>query len=142
MSAAALHYEYWTQLSKYLEARGSGVAIQPKSANWVWSVRLGPSFRLTCSNNTRDGISFVGLEGTGAQRNEKFEAFLSTHRAGVDRELGSVDWKRSPQQAPPQATVSRASNLSDRSSWPALNEWFATTLEHWTTVLTPLVQGR
>lgn len=139
-----LHLEFWTQFRQYLESIGSSVRIsRPWKQYWA-NVPVGrTNFTINAWNNARDGRSGVFLLLSGPDAKAHFSLIEERYRAEVEDRLagfGQVSWDRFPNYQMSQIGVRRPSTLTNRSEWPALNEWMAKALEATHSLFTPIVR--
>ena len=97
-------------------------------------------FRLAAWNSIQDARSGVALVGEGFGAKRHYCALRGGHDTEIEAKLGPVEWLAPPGQDRWRVRTVHPSMLSDRETWPALNLWFAETLEQWATVLRPLVR--
>jgi hypothetical protein len=140
-STEQLYLEYWTQLRQFLDSRGSAIQMRNPAPQYWTNIALGRvGFRLTAWNSIRDARSGVALvvDGFGAKRH--FCTLRREHGSEIEAKLAPVQWLAPPDQERRRVSTVRPSMLSDRETWPALNQWFAETLEQWAAVFRPLVR--
>lgn len=136
-----LHLEFWTQFRQFMEERNSPVRVGKPSADPWKSFSLGRTrFALIAVNRIIRGNSAVYLQIQAPNAKPHFHLIKQKYDHEVLTALGpNVEWRELPERAESQIVARRDSTMSDRSTWPELNAWFAGTLESMNTLFRPIV---
>jgi hypothetical protein len=140
-SAQRLHLEFWTQFQQYMLDRKSDVSVRkPLPESWsIFSVGRTHSW-LTAQNDLERGSSLVELTLRGEDAASCSHLLRTQYREQIEGQLGSLDWRELPNRVSKCVSIDHTSNLSDRSTWPSLDAWFAETLEKWSRVFRPILK--
>lgn len=136
-----LHLEFWTQFRQFMDDRQSTIKTQsPSTDSWL-NVAVGRSGFVIClRNGMKNSYSEIMLVISGPDKAAYFENLRANHGPEIEHHLGPVEWRDSPQRKEAQIGLRRNTTPVDRTTWPELDEWFASALEEWVKVLGPIIR--
>lgn len=142
VSPLRLQYKaYWTAFSKFLEAKGSALAIgTPLAESWAsFSIGRSHSHLETVVSKQKNRLR-VCLTLGGQDAKPHFH-LLRERATAVEDSIGSaVDWWELPDRQASAISIDReVDDLLNEEDWPRQHAWLADMLERFNTVFRPLV---
>jgi len=137
-----LQFEYWTNLKKYMEGKGSNIRWpKPGAQCWI-TFSVGKSyFQLVARMNTRTEEIGVYFNVFGPDKKTLYDVIERDYKNHIESLLHhKLDWRELPEAKESHIETSIKANPLDKSDWARQHEWFKKTLEEFYIVFGPLVK--
>lgn len=122
--AALKNLEFWTQFNEYCESVGEKRWVKkPSTEHWKYHGIGRTNFGLSTANAMTSNWSTVSLVMSGNDCKPWYYQ-LAAKKSEIESALGPLEWEELPGKKESRLTLRRLGLASDKSKWPALNEWF------------------
>ncbi len=134
---------FWNEFREYLSDRGSPLRPSKMAPRSYLTFSLGFSgFKLSAMRHVKNQHIGVRLYISGQNATAHYRLFAA-QREAIESEIGEpLEWKETFGRNPSQVTLRKGdTDLTNEAEWPHQHTWLATTLERFTAVFVPRLQG-